>query len=177
MSEPYCDAVEAGYQCVRKVGHRGEHVAETIGGRVVRRWPAAAPSPVGTPAPTPLDECAVCFNPASYSRHHMPPSYGHAFVPPSAPTPTRAVANEPVVIEFVRGPFTDDGAPTSETADTLTIDEALYQIEEAMDHFCDQPLEADRMSLTRTWREILEQLAARAATPAPADTPPTTEPT
>jgi hypothetical protein len=44
-------------------------------------------------------------------------------------------------------------------APTPSIDAALRRLEEAMDFCCDQPLNADRMSLTRIWRDILEELA------------------
>ena len=37
-----------------------------------------------------------------------------------------------------------------------TIDAIMFQLEDVMDACCDQPLSVDRMTLTRSWRGILE---------------------
>lgn len=47
---------------------------------------------------------------------------------------------------------------------TPTIDSVLFKLEEAMHACCDQPLGVDSMTLTRSWRAILEEFAARGAT-------------
>ena len=38
----------------------------------------------------------------------------------------------------------------------MTIDQTMYRLEEAMHAMLDQPVKGDFMSLTRAWREILE---------------------
>ncbi len=56
--------------------------------------------------------------------------------------------------------MSDEKLSEGTTPPSLRIDSVLIRLEEAMHACCDQPLSVDAMTLTRSWRAILEPLYA-----------------